>query len=373
MMPRTIVIAGGGTGGHIFPGMALREALLALDPALHFVWIGTPDRLEARVVPAAGIAFEPLEVSFLKGRHGADRLRALARLPGALAGAARLLARHRPIAVVGLGGFAAGPACAAALMRGTPLFLLEQNAMPGMVTRLLARRARAVFTVFEAAERHLPGANVRALGNPVRAGVLAGQETRASVEKGPVRVLVVGGSQGARVFNEEMPVLAKALTRAGIALEIRHSAGRGNADGTRARYAALDVEAQVDAFIDDMAAAYAWADLVVARAGATTISELTAIGKPALYVPFPHAADDHQTANALAVVEAGGGVMVTDEEFRGERAERLLTPLLADRRVLLRMGDAARALGRAEAGDAIARELLALVEDDGRGERRGQA
>ncbi|TVQ99336.1 MAG: undecaprenyldiphospho-muramoylpentapeptide beta-N-acetylglucosaminyltransferase [Deltaproteobacteria bacterium] len=366
--PRTLLITGGGTGGHIFPGMALREALLAEDPSLSFVWVGTADRLEARVVPAAGIPFETVDVAFLKGRHGIDRVRAALRLPGAMTRAMQLLSRHRPAAVIGLGGFASGPCCAAAVLARTPLFLLEQNAMPGLVTRALARRARTVYSVFEAAGRHLPGAEIRPLGNPIRGAVLAPAERVAPQRGEPVRILVVGGSQGARVFNEEMPSVARSLTRQGVSLRIRHSAGRGNAEDTRRRYEALELAATVDDFIDDMAAAYAWADLVITRAGATTISELTAIGKPALYVPFPHAADDHQTANALAVVEAGGGLLVSDAEFRTDKPIRLLLPVLGHPEVLGRMGDAAQRLGRPDAGAAIARDLLAQIEHENREE-----
>lgn len=360
-MTRRMLIAGGGTGGHVYPGLALAEALTrAAGIEMH--WAGTVDRVEAHAVPRAGLPLHTLDVAYLKGRRGLDRVGAVARLPKAGVQALAILARVRPEAVIGVGGFASGPVAAAAAATGTPVFLLEQNATPGATNRALARVARTVYASLEASRGQFPRGCV-VLGNPVRRALVEGFERVPRAEGEPVRLLVLGGSQGARSLNEGMPALVRRLADAGRAVTVRHAAGRGRDEVVRNAYADADVHASVDAYIDDMRDAYAHADLVITRAGATTIAELTALGLPAMYVPFPHAADDHQTANARAVVEAGGGVMVTDDELlSGERPARILVPLLQHDEVLARMGRAAGQLGHPDAADRIAEHLLQTLE-----------
>ena len=377
-----MLIAGGGTGGHVYPGIALAEALRA-QAGVETHWVGTADRMEATAVPQAGIPFHPIRVSFLKGRSGIDRLRAAATLPIAGAASLALLRRLRPAAVIGVGGFASGPLGAAAAALRIPLFLLEQNARPGLTNQVLSRAATAVYASFpepeaafatrrgrraEQLSRLLPAADktsFHVFGNPIRARLLDAVADRARDVDAttPIRLLVLGGSQGARSLNEATPALVARLRAAGRQVVVHHAAGRGGDTAVLERYVAAGVEdARVDAFIDDMASAYGAADLVITRAGATTIAELTALGVPALFVPFPFAADDHQTANAMAVVERGGGVMVSDDEYlQGDRAARILTPLLHHREVLQRMAAASRALGRPDAADDIARHLLATL------------
>lgn len=357
-----VLIAGGGTGGHVYPGLALADALARVSAsALTLHWVGTAERLEARAVPRAGLAFHTIDVTYLKGRRGGALAKAAARLPIAGGQTLALLARLRPKAVIGVGGFASGPVGAAAAATGIPLFLLEQNAHAGTTNRLLSRVARVSYASFEASTQQLRGEVVVA-GNPVRRDLIDAAANASERAPGPMRLLVVGGSQGAATLNEHTARVCVALRDAGVALAVRHASGRGAEASTRDAYRRVGFDAQVDGFIDDMAAAYAEADLVVCRAGATTIAELTALGIPALYVPFPHAADDHQSANARAVVEAGGGVMVRDDEFaRGDRASRILVPLLRHPEVLSRMGAAAARLGRPGAAEHIARDLLARI------------
>jgi UDP-N-acetylglucosamine--N-acetylmuramyl-(pentapeptide) pyrophosphoryl-undecaprenol N-acetylglucosamine transferase len=370
----TVLVTGGGTAGHINPGLAVIAELRALHPDLAFVWIGTRDRLEARLVPAAGVPIEFVDVAFLKGRGLGGKLGALLKLPRALWQAWRLVRRHRPDVVVGVGGFASGPVGLAAALARVPTAILEQNARPGLTNRLLGRVARRVFTAFDEAGRWFAARKVALLGNPVRPEVIAAADRpEAAPAAGGVRLLVIGGSQGATSLNRDLPAVLLALrdrlAEGGTALRVRHSAGRGRAEDVRASYACGDADQswlRVDEYIDDMAGAYLDADLVICRAGASTVAELTAIGMPAVYVPFPAAADNHQERNAQALVDAGAGALVRDRELADPTAaaafgESLLA-LVADPARLRAMGRAARTLGRPQAGRDIARAILAMVE-----------
>lgn len=356
----TILFAGGGTGGHVYPGLALARELELLRPGATIRWVGTRDRVEARAVPRAGYELDTLDVAWLKGRRGLALARAAASLPGAGIAAMRLVRRIRPSVVIGLGGFVSGPVGLAAAAQRIPVVLLEQNARPGVTNRALAKVATRVYASFEASREWFPSGRVVVAGNPVRRELIeaAGQRTR---RPGPPRLLVFGGSQGARSINDNAPRIAAAIRASGLDIEVRHATGRGAEERVAAAYASVGVDARVDGYIDDMATAYTDADMALCRAGATTIAELTAIGLPALYVPFPHAADDHQTANARAIVEAGGGVMVRDDEMSTERPSRLLGSLLGMPEVLARMRAAARAMGRPDAGQEIARDLVDMV------------
>ncbi len=357
---RTILITGGGTGGHVYPGLALAGELEHAADDVRIVWVGTADRVEARAVPAAGYPIEFLEVRFLKGRRGLDFARSLATLPAAGIRALRTVRRHRPAAVIGVGGYVSGPVCAAAVALRTPMFLLEQNAAPGVTNRLLARWATAVYATFEDTADRFEREDVRVYGNPIRRDVLAAE--RATDRGSELRLLVLGGSQGARPLNDHVPAIAAAIARGGVSLQVRHSCGAAALDRTAARYQEFGIDATVEPFIDDMARAYAEADFVISRSGATTISELTAIGVPALFVPFAAAADDHQTANARSVVEADGAVMVTEEALADiEEVAGMLSSLLTEPSALARMGAAARELGRPDAGARIAADILEQV------------
>jgi UDP-N-acetylglucosamine--N-acetylmuramyl-(pentapeptide) pyrophosphoryl-undecaprenol N-acetylglucosamine transferase len=363
MVLRPIIIAGGGTGGHVYPGLALAEELRALQPERPVRWVGTRDRMEAHAVPSAGLPIDFVDVAFLKGRRGKALAGAALKLPKAGAQALRLIRKHRPAAVVGVGGFASAPMGVAAKSTRTPLFILEQNARPGLTNKLLSRVARRAFTSFASTSDEFSCPS-ELTGNPIRQSLLA--TVAAERAPGPPRLLVLGGSQGARSLNEGLPSVIAALRYAGVAVEVKHSSGSGADASVLERYGKADVVASVFPFINDMAEAYRWADLVVTRAGATTIAELTALGIPAMYVPFPHAADDHQTSNARTIVEAGGGVMVSDAELLdGGRPARILTPLLGHLNVLRRMGDAAAAMGRPHAGRVIAERILSEIGDGG--------
>jgi len=355
---RPIMIAAGGTGGHVYPALAVAAALRAAGVPV--VWMGTQAGLEARVVPAAGLEIEWLRVAGLRGKGWAARVRAPFSLARAGLQALAILRRRRPRALLGMGGFAAGPGGLMARLIGCPLVVHEQNAVAGVTNRILARLARRVL---EAVPGTFPAAcRATAVGNPVRAEIsaIAPPEERLAGRTGALRLLVLGGSQGARTLNERLP---RQLGRLPAARRptVRHVAGPRHVDAARAAYADAGVEASVEDYVEDMAAAWAWADAVVARAGAMTVAEIEAVGIAALLVPFPHAVDDHQTANARPLVDAGAAALLQEAELDDARLLAGLEDLLTERSALSERGRRARSLARPAAADETARILLEVA------------
>ncbi len=358
-----LLLAGGGTGGHVFPAVAVAEAWLAQVPEAEVVFVGSARGLEARVVPELGYEFVPVEARRLKNAGTLERLRALGRMPGAILGAVRLLRRLEPTVVLGVGGYVSGPVVLAAALGGRPCAVAEQNARPGLTNRLLGRFVRRIYTAFPEAAERLPARKVRELGNPVRQTI---REVAASVDDAgrDHRVLVLGGSQGARALNRMLPAAFGLLGHPEV--RVLHQAGRGNGEEVRSAYQAAGVsQVVVEEFIDDVAGAIEAADLVVARAGATTVAELACVGRPALFVPFPHAADDHQAANARSLVEAGAALMEREESLEPARLAALVGELIADPDRLAEMGVRARSRGRPAAAEAIVEDLQDLVREAG--------
>jgi UDP-N-acetylglucosamine--N-acetylmuramyl-(pentapeptide) pyrophosphoryl-undecaprenol N-acetylglucosamine transferase len=348
-----IMIAAGGTGGHVFPALAVAAHLRTGGHEV--VWMGAPDSFESRTVPRHGIAMELVRVQGLRGKGLLRWLAAPARLLGALLQALAALRRQRPNIMLGMGGFASGPGGVAAWLCRRPLVIHEQNAAAGLTNRLLAHLARRVLEAFPGT---FDGARVRTVGNPVRAGFaeLPAPAQRIGARGAPGQVLVVGGSQGARVLNEVVPA-ALARMPAAQRPQVLHQGGRTVALA-RAAYAECGVDGDVREFIDDMASAYAWADLVICRAGASTVAELAAAGCAALLVPYPHAVDDHQTRNGQYLVDAGAALMVPEALLTGELLAEMLGGLLLRRQQLVSMGAAARAAAWPEAAADIARNCL---------------
>lgn len=352
-----VVIAGGGTGGHLFPGVALAEELRARGHDVTFV--GTARGIEARVLPELGWPLEIIEVSGLKGAGLGAKARGAAQIPRALARSNEILKRLSPGLVVGVGGYASGPVVLRAAMRGIPTAILEQNSVPGITNRLLGRIVRIVCGAFPGAEKFFPAKKYRLLGNPVRQQVRTALAAAATTT--PRALLVVGGSQGAHAVNELVAGALELLAARGVRFPVVHQSGSADHDALVARYADAKIGVDVRAFIDDMASAYRDAKLVVSRAGASTLAELTALGVPSLLVPFPQAADDHQTANACDLVEAGAAELAVQARTTpGDLAERIET-LLSDEQRLQRMREAALTMGRPNAHRDIANTLLALV------------
>lgn len=361
------MIAGGGTGGHVFPALAVAQALRAHDPAARLVFVGA-DGLERELVPAHGFELIQLPAGRLKGASTLARLRTLARVLPAVRRARRLLREFAPQVVVGVGGYASGPVVAAAALARIPVLLLEQNAVPGLTNRLLARFAAQVVVAFPQAADRLPRGRAILLGNPLRQALVAAlQRPRDPPGTGPGRhLLVLGGSQGARALNEAITRAARQLAGALPALLITHQTGPADASWVAARYQQAGVAVRVEPFIQDMAEVYCKADLVLSRSGATTLAELTVAGLPAVLVPYPHAADDHQTANARELAQAGAAVLLPQAELDPGGLASLLAALLDDPSRLAAMSRAMRAAARPEAAAAVVRLVceLAGVGDD---------
>jgi UDP-N-acetylglucosamine--N-acetylmuramyl-(pentapeptide) pyrophosphoryl-undecaprenol N-acetylglucosamine transferase len=350
-----MVIAGGGTGGHLFPGIALAEEVTTRQPGNQVLFVGTRRGLEARVVPEAGFSLETVEVSGLKGMGLWKRLRALVQLPLALVSSWWILRRFRPDVVVGVGGYSSGPVVLAAWLQGVATAIQEQNALPGVTNRILGKLVRAVFIAFDEARPAFPPGKTYLVGNPVRRTLVDNYlRSRPAVTDGSFRLLVLGGSQGARGLNtrvlEALPHLGPMRDR----LVVRHQTGAADLDRVRAAYQAAGLKAEVVEFIEDVSAAYAQASLVLCRAGATTLAELTICKKASILVPFPAATDDHQAVNAQALVKAGAARMFREAELTGGVLAAQLLSLADDPEALRRMERAAGELGRPEA----ARELV---------------
>ncbi len=361
--PLALIMAGG-TGGHVFPALALARELRARS--WRVIWLGTRRGLEARLVPPEHIELEWLTVSGLRGKGFKAWLGAPLLLARALLQAMAVLRRRRPALVVGLGGFVAGPGGVAAWLLRRPLLIHEQNAVAGFTNRCLARLARRVLTAFPGS--FAAGIHAEVIGNPVRAEIAAlPPPPQRFALRGPVlRLLVLGGSQGAARLNAIVPF---ALARVGgaVSFEVRHQSGERWFEVAQRNYAEAGVSVRLQPFIDDMAEAYGWADLVICRAGALTISELTAAGVGAILVPFPAATDDHQTRNADFLVGEGAAVMIEERQLSAEGLADQLAALCGGRGRLIAMAERARALARPRAAQALADACVQLVHAAGTG------
>lgn len=351
-MKPVVLIMAGGTGGHVFPALAVADVLRAND--CRVVWLGTRAGIEARLVPAAGIDIEWLPVGGLRGKGKITLLLAPFTLARAAIAAFAVFRRVRPAAVLGMGGFASGPGGIVAWLKRCPLVVHEQNAVAGFTNRMLARIARRVLVAFP---RTLDVAREEVVGNPVRDSVaqLDAPERRFAEREGPLRVLVLGGSLGARALNETVP---QAIRGSGLDVEVRHQCGRGDANAVRQLYE--DTNVVVEPFIDDMAAAYAWADIAICRAGAMTVFELAAAGLGAVLVPFPHAVDDHQTANAHYLADAGAAIVLQEKDMSAGMLAGLLRDL-GDRTRLREMACKARTRALPEATRNVAGVCMTLA------------
>ena len=351
-----VLILAGGTGGHIFPGLAVADALRARGVPV--LWLGADGGMETRLVPQHGIPIETIAISGVRGKGAGALLRAPFRVLSAIRAAGGVLKAHRPRAVISFGGFAAGPGGIAAVLARVPLLVHEQNRAPGLTNRVLARFARRVLCGFPDA---FPGRET-VVGNPVRSAIadLPPPNERFIGRSDPMRVLVLGGSQGARALNEAVPQAIAQVQGAGI--DVRHQCGEKLRDDTARAYEAAGVRASIEPFIADMAAAYAWADVVVCRAGALTLAEVCAAGVPSILVPFPQAVDDHQTRNAEYLVVRDAAVMIPQSDALTELLQAQLLVFAADPARLLGMGQAARRLAMPDAAARVADAVLEIAK-----------
>lgn len=345
MNKRPILVMAGGTGGHVYPALAVARALQARSREV--VWLGTHRGLESRVVPEAGIEIEWISIKGLRRKGALAVVVAPIQIGWALLQSLAVILRRRPAAVLGMGGFVSGPGGVAAWLTRRPLVIHEQNAAAGMTNRLLARLARVVLQAFPGSFNS--SVDAETVGNPVREDIAAvpPPHERYANRHGALRVLVLGGSQGALALNRTVPA-SLALLDPDLRPVVRHQCGERTLDIAKQAYAEHAVDVELLPFIEDMAEAYAWADLVICRAGALTIAELCAVGVPALFVPYPAAVDDHQTANARPMAEAGAGVIIQESELTPERLADLLREWLQSRAELLQRAAKARALGAPE-------------------------
>ena len=350
---RPVLIMAGGTGGHVFPALAVAREILARN--IPVVWLGTRQGIEARLIPQAGIPVEWVSVSGLRGKRLTRLLKAPFMLMLASWQCFRILMRIKPQVVLGMGGFVTGPGGVMARLMGKPLCIHEQNAIAGMTNRYLSRIASRVAEAF-------PGSfpdNVKTIltGNPVRQDIslLTEPEKRFASHQGRIKLLVLGGSLGAQALNEILPQALAALSQE-LRPEVRHQAGERNIEQARSYYqkAGISDSVELSPFIDDMAAAYDWADLVLCRAGALTIAELTAVGVGAILVPYPYAVDDHQTKNAMYLVDANAGILLEQSRLDVETLVDTLQRLVRDRARLLQMALAARSLAKPDATHQLA-------------------
>ena len=359
-MGTRVMVMARGTGGHVFPALAVAEELRVRG--MEILWLGTPDSFESRVVPRHGIPMETINISGLRGQGALRWLSMPFRLAAAMGQAAAVMMRNRPALALGMGGFASGPGGLVARLMGVPLVIHEQNAVAGMTNRWLARVATRVAEAFPGSFGRREG--VQVTGNPLRRDIaaLAGV-SREEVGEARMRLLILGGSLGAGALNEVLPH-AIARMAASLRPEIRHQTGRGRDEATRAAYAAAGVQAEVSPFVEEMAQAYRWADLVVCRAGALTVSELASAGVGAILVPYPHAVDDHQTLNARYLVEGGAARLIPQSALTPERLAGELEGLASRPDERRKMGAAARGLGRPDATARVA-DLCEEVIDRG--------
>ncbi|TBU97312.1 undecaprenyldiphospho-muramoylpentapeptide beta-N-acetylglucosaminyltransferase [Stutzerimonas kirkiae] len=342
-MAASILIMAGGTGGHVFPALACAEEFRARGYQVH--WLGTPRGIENELVPAAGLPLHRIEITGLRGKGALSLLKAPLQLLRSLLQARRVIRDVRPVCVLGLGGYVTGPGGLAARLAGVPLVIHEQNAVAGTANRALSSFAQRVCEAFP--DTFVASDKRRTTGNPVRRELFQGTP-RAALEGRRAQLLVLGGSLGAEPLNKLLPQ-ALAQVAPELRPEVFHQAGKQHAEITRERYAAVQVAAEVEPFINDMAKAYAWADLVICRAGALTVSELAAAGLPSLLVPLPHAIDDHQTRNAEYLAKEGAAILLPQAKTDASRLAAQLTEVMMQPERLEAMGASARRLARPDA------------------------
>ncbi len=365
--PLRVLVAGGGTGGHLFPGIAIAEALTSRDSRNEVVFVGTGKPFERAALEAAGFPGRTIDVEGLKRRGLRNQARAMAKLPLALMASARLLREFQPHLVLGVGGYSAGPVSVAARLAGTPVVLHEQNRMPGITNRMLAPMAERIYVSFEdtPVPRKYAG-RVRVLGNPVRERVLRegqrdkGTEGQRRANGPSLTLAVLGGSQGAHAVNMAVIGAVGSLRDRGR-IRLIHQTGTDDEKPVADAYRSMGVPAEVQAFFMDMAAVYAAADLIVCRAGATTVAEVTALGKPAIFIPFPFAADDHQTLNARGPAEAGAAALIHQADLSGRRLADRIDHYADHPETLHRMAAAARRFGQPDAARRIVADIYQML------------
>ena len=354
----TLMIAGGGTGGHIYPAIAIAREFVSRDASRRVVFVGTQRGLEKTIVPKAGFPLEFIDVGGLKGKGAGDLVKNLFKLPLGFLQAWRLVGRHKPDAVLGVGGYSSGPVLAAAKLRGVPTVIHEANALPGVANRVLARVVTKVLVAFEDAAPRLKRKDALVTGNPIRAEFFSVIRHPSSV----MRLLIFGGSQGARVINNAMSEALLFLAHLKDRMEIVHQTGPADLANVQAAYrSSAFANARVVPYLDPIVEEIAAADLVVCRAGAMTVGELAAAGRAAIFIPFAAATNNHQELNARVVEKAGGGVVITESELTPERLAAAISDVVSDPERARRMGEASHTLATPEATKRIVDTIEEII------------
>jgi UDP-N-acetylglucosamine--N-acetylmuramyl-(pentapeptide) pyrophosphoryl-undecaprenol N-acetylglucosamine transferase len=362
-----VVIAGGGTGGHVFPGIALAEAFREANPASRIIFAGTGNRLETEAFKRASFEHRAISAGGLKGRGLFRQVGALVKVAKGLVQSFGLLLRFKPDLVIGVGGYVSGPMVLAARILGIPCALQEQNVMPGITNRMLAPLVKRIYAAFPDTRGKRFQKKMMVTGNPVRKELALPAAPGKTGEEAPesrFTVLVFGGSQGAKAINEAVTAALGELPLGRIRLI--HQTGRDQVDSVRSRYDDLGAMARVEEFFVDMASQYAAADLVICRAGATTVAEVTAMGKPAVFIPYPFAADDHQRLNAQSMVDQGAAEMILERELTGKVLAERISHYEKDREALAAMAQKAKAFGKPDAARRIVEDCYELLDGSGK-------
>ncbi len=363
-----LLVAGGGTGGHLFPGIAIAKEFMARNPLNKVLFVSAGNRFEQGALSRAGFPLKKIAVAGLKGRGVWRKIKSLSLIPVGMFQSMGILRNFRPDLVLGVGSYAAGPIVLAAWIIGTPVVLHEQNILPGITNRFLARFARRIYVSFENTAGGFNPEKVRLTGNPVRKEILQTAAATDPRDDGPIsakaalNLLIVGGSQGAHAINMAMVGALPSIAQK-ERLRVVHQTGAADESRVRTAYDTHGIEATVGTFFENMDHQYKMADLIICRAGATTVAEITAIGKAALFIPFPFAADDHQKLNAAALTARGAAEMIEEKDLSNERLADRINDYIHDRESLARMAGIARLLGKPEAARRIVDDCYRLIDD----------
>ncbi len=361
----TFLVSGGGTGGHLFPGIAVCRELESRFPGCRILFAIGHRRMESEILDRHGFEVRRIRVEGIKGKGWMTKLSAASSLPLGVLQARRLIWELSPACVIGMGGYSSGPVCLAARLSGVPSLVHEQNSFPGLTNRILCRVVQRVCVSFEDSVERFPGGKIIVTGNPVREAFFAVGEKKSNAES-PFTVLVVGGSLGARPVNDAVVDALALLTEKSSAPSVIHQTGTGDYERIREIYRERGLRGEVLAFIDDMPEAYRRADLVIGRAGATTIFELAAAGRPAILVPYPFATDQHQKANAEWLAATGGAKIIMQQDLDGRSLSSAVEEIRADPEMLRRMGKSAKAVARPGAASDIVDQIITIAREGGR-------
>ncbi len=360
-----IVVTGGGTGGHIFPGLAIIEALSELCH-LDIMWIGTGRKIEKDILAKKSLKYKTLAVKPIKGKDLSQLLIAFLDLPVSIIKAGHLLIKFKPDVVLGVGGYVSGPVLFAAKMLGIKTAIHEQNSIPGLANKIASKFVDKIFTSFPDNTAYFKGKNIECLGNPIRKDIIQFIKEFNTIKQDnetPLKILIIGGSQGASGLNRLVSSALKILKQSGRAFKAIHQTGPVDRKRLQHLYSAFNMDVEVKEFINEIGIAYSWADLIICRAGASTLSEITALGKPSICIPYPYATDGHQEMNAKALRDAGACIFFNEREIGAVTLASKIEEFMLDRQKLIEMAKKAKAFGRPSAAKDIALSILSLSKD----------